>query len=307
MSRALTHSLLILVMILWGLNVVAVKFLVEYFPPILMQGARVFIAAIAVFIVLFFIRDLRKLNKKEWIYILIASLLGQLFHHGFLAVGLTETTASNSSIILGLIPLTTAILAMFFLNERLTFLKIIGIILGLSGVSIVIIYNNGGMGLVSKGDLFVFIAMVSQASSFIVIKKATISLSAKQMTAVMLLVGSLLLLSVSFILEPKGSTNLSVVPMGVWAVLISSAILATGLGHILYNLAINQIGAGQTAIFNNLIPFFALIGSFLLLGETIQMSQLVGFLLIVIGVLLGTGYVDFILSKHDKKTKSLQN
>ncbi|WP_321196083.1 DMT family transporter [Alteribacter populi] len=284
--------MLVIVMVIWGLNVVAVKYLVEHFPPVAMQGGRIFIAGVVAITVLYFLKDLRKLVPKEWGLILIAAVFGQLGHHALLAVGLVETTASNASLILGLIPITTAILAMIIFKDRLTFLRIIGILLGFSGVAIVVLQNGTGIGIISRGDVFVFVSMVSQAISFIVIKQLTVTVSSKQLTAVMLLVGSFLLLSMSFYLEPQARTGFSDAAGIVWSVFFLSAIFATGLGHILYNSAIQEIGPGQTAIFNNLVPFFALVGSFIFLGETILFTQIIGFILIVMGVLFGTGYVE---------------
>lgn len=81
LSREITYCLVIVVMILWGLNVVAVKYLVEFFPPITMQSLRILIAGIASIIVLIFLKELTKLSKGEWLYLIIAALLGQLGHH----------------------------------------------------------------------------------------------------------------------------------------------------------------------------------------------------------------------------------
>lgn len=80
--------------------------------------------------------------------------------------------------------------------------------------------------------------------------------------------------------------------------------MATGVGYIVFNAAIQQIGAGQTAIFNNFVPFFGLVFSALFLNETITASQLIGFVFIVAGVLFGTGYIEKL---RDKKHKRIVN
>lgn len=304
LSRIVTYSILLSVMFIWGLNVVAIKFLIEYIPPVTMQAFRILVAGIVTIIILYFLRDLRKLTKKEYVYIFLAAILGQLGHHAFLGLGLVETTATNAALILGLSPIVTSILAIIFLHDRLTMVRLFGIGLGFSGVAIVVLQNSGGLGSISRGDLFVFISMISQVCSFIIIKKLSSTLSTKQMTAVMLLVGSVLLLGLSFFVEPQGMTELSKGTVWVWIVLLVSAIFATGLGHILYNTAIHEIGAGQTAVFNNLIPFFALIGAYFFLGEQIIFTQILGFMLIVLGVLFGTGYVESVLIKRKSRGSS---
>lgn len=108
----------------------------------------------------------------------------------------------------------------------------------------------------------------------------------------MLLIGSVCIFFISMFMEPHGIQEMNVAGIGVWAVFLISAIVATGLGHLFYNLAISKIGASQTSIFNNLMPFFTLIGSVLFLGERIFIEQIIGFIFIVLGVILGTGYLE---------------
>ncbi|GEL08828.1 DMT family transporter [Salisediminibacterium halotolerans] len=292
MKQTGTYFILITVMFIWGMNVVAVKFLVEHFDPVMMQGLRIGTAGLAALIVLYFLKDLRKVTRTELIFIIAGALFGQVAHHSLLAVGLQYTTASNGSLILGLIPITTAVLAMIFLNENVTKSRFTGILLGFGGVALVVINPGDPAGAVSSGDLLVFLSMFAQAISFIIIRKVTGTLSSRQLTAMMLLIGSISLVGISFAVEPVTAEPFLTAGTLVWSVFFSSAILATGMGHILFNAAIQKIGAGKSAVFNNLVPFFALIGSFFFLGEQIYLTQIGGFILIVFGVLLGTGYIE---------------
>jgi drug/metabolite transporter (DMT)-like permease len=294
------YFILTLVMFSWGLNVVAVKFLVEHFPPLAMQGYRVLLAGLLSILILACIGQLRKLSKREWIFTILAAILGQLGHHAFLAVGLLETNASSAALILGLSPLTTSILAIIFLHDRLTWFRTIGIGLAFTGVAIVVSQNSTGIQMISRGDFYIFSSMFLQACSFILIKKVSTTLSPKQMTTYMLLIGAVCLLGISFFIEPQGTSNMAGGTMLIWGIFLVSAIFATGVGHILYNLAIERIGAGETAIFNNLIPFFAIVGAFIFLGEPVLLSQVIGFLLIMSGVLLGSGYIDSKWENHKK-------
>ncbi|WP_269758008.1 DMT family transporter [Thalassobacillus sp. C254] len=145
--------------------------------------------------------------------------------------------------------------------------------------------------------------MATQALSFIFIRQATSTISPALMTGYMFIVGSFFLLGLSVVFEPNGIKEMFTAPLYVWAIFIGSAVLATALGHQLFNGAIQKIGAGETAVFNNFVPFFGLVSSALLLGENITMPQIASFIFIVIGVLFGTGYVEkkFILYKNKKE------
>ncbi len=277
-------------MILWGLNVVMLKILVEEFPPITMTVFRIMVAGMAATAMILGRKWIKPLTRKEWKYTLLATFFGVVCHHAFLATGLTFTNASNAVLILALLPLTTSILAMIFLGDTVTKWRIVGI--GLAFIGVMFIQGGGGEHVFSFGELALFVAMFAQAISFIFIKKATATLDSRQMTSLMLLIGSFGLLTLSFVLEPGSIGTMFHAPVYAYIIFFISAILATAVGHFLFNAAIQKIGAGQTAIFNNFVPFFGLISSAIFLNEQVYWYQTFGFLFIVIGVLFGTGYIE---------------
>ncbi len=292
----LIYGLLFLVTAIWGLNMVIIKVLVEELPPQTMTAFRIMMAGITALIIIVFGKSFRRLSKREWIYTLLGCVFSVILHHSLIAVGLTMINASNASLILSLVPLTTAILAVLFLGEQLTKLRIIGFILALTGVFFIQGGSFSNMQM-SQGELILFIAMFVQAISFIFVKKATATLDSKQVTAIMYLFGSMGLLIISFITEPKGFNEMTSSTLFIYFLFIVSGVVATGVGYIVFNAAIQQIGAGKTAIFNNFVPFFGLVFSALFLNETITATQLIGFLFIVAGVLFGTGYIENRLAK----------
>jgi drug/metabolite transporter (DMT)-like permease len=303
MSQIGTYFILVFVMMMWGLNVVAIKILIEYFPPILMQSTRIFLGGLLLILFFWWRKNLQKLTRKEWIITIAAGVLGVTGHHLFLAIGLLHSTASNAGIILALSPLTTSILGIFFLKDRLTKMRMIGICLGFGGVVFVILNGNGTLGGISPGDFLIFMAMITQAFSFILIKQNSQSVNPKFMTAIMLTAGAIVMFLCSFFIDSKGVTSMAVPGTKVWIIFFLSGIVATGFGQLLYNMAIQEIGPGQTSVFNNLMPFFTLVGSVLFLKEKILFEQLIGFLFIVVGVVLGTGYVDdYVVRRKGRKT-----
>lgn len=292
----LIYGLVFFVTAIWGLNMVLIKVLVEHLPPQTMTAFRIMMAGITALIIIVFGKSFRRLSKREWIYTLLGCVFGVILHHSLIALGLTMIDASNASLILSLVPLTTAILGVLFLGEHLTKLRIIGFILALTGVFFIQGGSLSNMQL-SQGELILFIAMFVQAISFIFVKKATATLDSKQVTTIMYLFGSIGLLIISFITEPKGLNEMTSATFFIYFLFIVSGVVATGLGYIVFYAAIQQIGAGKTSIFNNFVPFFGLVFSALFLNEIITASQLIGFVFIVAGVLFGTGYIEKLWTK----------
>lgn len=293
--------LLVFVMLAWGLNVTATKIIVSAFTPITITSLRVFTAAVSVFIILFFLKKIRIPTKKEFGYILIASILNVVCHHYFLSIGLSKTSASNGGLILGLGPILTTTVAFFLLKNRVSFIQIIGIILGLVGVSFIVVLGNGGISGISIGDIYVFLSIFTQAFSFVMIKKISKTLDPRLMTGYMMLFGSAILFIISLIQEPQGLSLVSSGNLDVWMIFLASAVIATAIGHMIYNDAIGKVGVTEAAIFINLSPFFSLVGAVIFLNERITMSQLIGFLFILSGVILGSGALEEYLSQTKRK------
>lgn len=288
-------------MFLWGINVIAVKILVEHFSPIFIQSLRVMFAGLTLFVIIYFFGELKKITGKEWITVLMISFWGVFVHHLCLAEGLTMTTASNTAIILALVPVTTSILAIIFLGEQFTLLRVTGIISGFIGVALVITNGNGTLAYVSLGDLLIVGAMVSQAISLIFIKKITQTADVKQVTALTLMIGAASLFALSLMIRPQGFIETDNITFGLFFIFLFSSLIATGAGHVLYNLSMKKLGAGPASMYNNLIPIFALLGAVIFLNEIISIIQIFGLLFILVGILLGTGYLDTKLSSGKLK------
>lgn len=278
-------------MLAWGLNSIMMKVLVENFQPVTMAAWRIILATVTVFAVLFAMGKVRKLTKKEWKYVSVAAIFNVVVYNYLLSIGMQETSASNGGLIMGIAPLLNMVMAMIFLGMKGTWMKAVGIVIGFMGVSFIILNNGGALNGISMGDLNVFLAIVSQAFSYILISRVSRTIDPRLMTGYMMALGSIGLLIISFITEPQGIQSMIGAAPSVWIVFTISAVVSGALGHLIYNYAVGQVGAAESAIFMNLSPLFALIGSALLLGESITIIQVFGFLLIIAGVLLSSDLV----------------
>ncbi|MGM0805100.1 MAG: DMT family transporter [Bacillota bacterium] len=297
-----TYVILFLVMVVWGLNVTATKILVTNFLPVTITGIRVLTAGLTVFLLLSIIKKVRWLTKKEFWYVFLASIFNVVAHHYFLSIGLTETTATNGGLIMGMSPLLTTILAISFLGTPLTLLKSIGLLLGFSGVAFIVLEGNSQVAGISFGDGYILLSVLTQAVSFILIKRVAHTLDPRLMTGYMMVIGSLFLIVIGLIEEPQGFAGVvENSTVSLWLIYFASACIATAVGHMLYNEAIGKIGASEASIFINLNPFFALVGAYLFLGEQILFQHVFGFLLIITGVLLGSGAVEEIRNRRLRK------
>ena len=305
MNQWKIYGILVFVMFIWGFNLPAVKYLVGEVQPVTMTAFRIFVASLTVFAILGVFKLVRKPTTQEWKYIVLGAMLNVVGHHYFLSIGLTQTAGSTAGLILGTGPVLTAVLVSLLLRIYPSKLQWLGFVLGLGGVSATILAGGEGAGGFSLGDIFVFLAILTQVFSFIVISKAAKTLDPRLLTAYMFLVGSVVLFLISLVQEPGEIVEFLDVPPMFWLAFFGSGMIGTAVGHMLYNYSVGQAGPSKAAIFINLNTLFTLVGSSVFLGEDITTRHIFGLVLIVAGVIFGSGAAEDMWRKRRNRTKEL--
>lgn len=285
-------------MVFWGFNLSAVKVLVSSIDPILLTAVRIFVAGISVLVIAYFLNVFRLPTRKELKTIIFIGIFNVIIHHTILSLGIHYTSGVNSGLILGTGPLLTVILSIIFLKDRVTRLRVLGFILGFVGIGITTVGAGDGFSALSMGDLFVFIAILSQAISFILISKLNPDFDPRLLTGYMLVIGSFFIFVTSLFMKKDLGQLSYLFSWKLGLVFLFSAVACTAFGHMTYNYAIKQVGPVESAIFVNLNTFFSILGVALFLGEPVYMNHIGGMLLILIGVFIGSGAMDYLLRKR---------
>ncbi len=286
----LTYAILTFVVILWGVNVVMIKFLLGYFPPLSLAAIRMTLASLCLW-PCFFKHSLHNLPRRAWLPILGVAFSSILMHQIFLAFGLANTSATHASLILGLNPLLTALLASRYAAEKLSAAKLLGILFGFAGVLLVVSGKSANLS-TPFGDALMFLATLTAVFGYLCVKAATNIVSPLAVTAYSHLFAALGFAVLCLIQSaPLSYGNLqSALP---FAILLLSSFGSTALGGYLWNRGIQRIGASQTSLFQNGIPVAGIFASALFLAEPLGLQHIAALLLVLLGVSLGTGTLKF--------------
>ena len=290
------------VIVIWGLNVVMIKYL-AFFPPALIAAIRMSIAAFTLLPIVLWRTEKVKITSKDWGLITAVGISSITLHQILIAWGIQHTTAGTASLILGLNPLATALLAIPVLGEQLTRKKAMGIILGFSGVLLVVTTNGQDQGLSFNGwgDLLVFASMLLYVAGGLLIRKVTArGIPVLTVTTYSHVIASILLWATSAVIYPMDVFHHIDMRPFTWLVIGISGVLSTGIGTLGWNYGIRQIGAGRTAIFLNGMPLASLLFAALLLHEELKIYHTIALLLIIIGVYLGSQNVTKISKKSER-------
>ncbi|MCG7840282.1 MAG: DMT family transporter, partial [Methanomassiliicoccales archaeon] len=150
-----THALLILAGMIWGTSFVAGKLGVEATDPFLFTVLRAVFSAISIIPFFFLYKfDYSMFKSKALWGVALLNAMGILLQN----VGLTQTTASNTVLLIDINVVIVAVLASVVLKERLNRRIVIGLVLGMAGVGLIAtkgdLTNLGGGNFV--GDMLVF-------------------------------------------------------------------------------------------------------------------------------------------------------
>ena len=120
---------LIVLAIIWGSSFILIKKSLVGLTPIQLGALRTFIAG--VFILLIGFRSLKKIQKHQWRYIVVSSLLGTLFPAFFFAFAITGIDSSVASILNSLTSLNALIVATLFFGVVFKRVQLVGVLIEL--------------------------------------------------------------------------------------------------------------------------------------------------------------------------------
>ena len=164
------HLALLGANVIYGANYIIAK---DIMPHKIGPAAFVFLRIVAASILFWLIKATikEKVEKKDFLRLIVCGLLGVATNQLFFFHGLNLTSPIDASIIITTIPVLVLIFSAFILKERITSNKILGLIIGGIGAIILITYGNKAGGTSSVlGNVFVFCNACSYALYLVLVK-----------------------------------------------------------------------------------------------------------------------------------------
>jgi len=274
--------LALVVIIVWGLNFVVIKIGLHEMPPMLLGALRFLLAA---FPAVLFIK--RPQIPLRWLlaYGLTISLGQFAFLFSAMSVGMP---AGLASLVLQSQAFFTLLFAVLFLGERFRLANLFGLLVAAGGLLLIGMQGNGLITL--AGFALTLCAAAMWALGNIVTRKL-----GKVNLVGLVVWGSLIpplpFLALSWLLEGPVAIESALrgFTLDTLLVLIYLAFGATILGYGLWSRLLSRYPASQVAPFSLLVPVVGLTSSALLLDERLSTLQLLGALLVLLGLLLNVG------------------
>lgn len=270
--------------LLWASSFVALKIAFRYLDPMVVIFGRMLVGSVCFLLLPATFRGLR-LRRGDWRPMVFMAFCEPCLYFLFEARAIENTTASQAGMIAAILPLLVAVVARVVLKEHISRRVLAGFFVAIIGVCWLSLAAESSRFAPHpiRGNAYEFFAMVCATGYIITLKRLTAHYSPFFLTAVQAFVGSLFYLPLLFL--PGTALPAQWHPAGVAMVVYLGAGITLG-AYGLYNYGVSRIPVSQATAFVNLIPVFAVILGWLILGETFTGPQYLAAVVVFLGVFL---------------------
>lgn len=236
----------------------------------------------------------QKVAKKDFLLLAACGLFGVAINQLFFFHGLNLSSAINSGIIMTINPILVIVLAYFILKERITWPKVLGILIGATGAILLTLTGSSGHGDSMLGDFFLFINAVSYAIYLVIAKPLMKKYNPLTVITYVFTFGSMFVLLYPPTITELLQTDFSAITFGIWWKIGYVIVGVTFFTYLLTMYGLKYLSPSVSSAYIYLQPVlvivFAILLSYLGIAEdysgTITIKKFVYMLLIFVGVWL---------------------
>ncbi|MET0462328.1 MAG: EamA family transporter [Chitinophagaceae bacterium] len=289
-TRAKAIFALAMVCFLWGTTWLASKQGVKYMPSLQMAGIRQSIGGLC-YVIFFLWKGARLPDRKEWISIIILSLLNFALTNGLSTWGLQHITAGLGAIIGSIFPLWLVVIGLFTSSGKIPARAIIGLLIGFAGICIVFFDHLSDF----KNPDFRFGIFISLAATWtwafgtLYTKKKAASFNPYfSLGLQMVISGFILLVFTQVANTPSNQLAIpfSEIPWQSWASVGYLVLFGSLISFMAYLYALQNLPTEQASIYAYVNPVVAALLGSLLFSEKITIYIIIGGLVALAGVYL---------------------
>ena len=273
--------------VFWGIPYLFIKIAVRELDPTVVVFARVGIAAAVLLPVAIHRRVLRQLRERWYVVAALAcvQIVGPFL---LISYGEQHIASSLTSLLIAADPLLVALFALRFdPGERVSGLRLVGLLIGMGGVVTLLGLDVGGDEQRLLGAAFVLLAAAGYAAGALLIKRPTIAaLPSLGVVTVECITATIVLLPLAVTRLPGKIPDMEVI-----ASLLVLGLICTALAYLIFFALVAEVGASRGTVITYVNPAVSVLLGVTLLGEPLNAAIIVGFLLIILGSWLSTGGV----------------
>ncbi|MCG2614431.1 EamA family transporter [Terrimonas sp. NA20] len=289
-TRAKAIFALAMVCFLWGTTWLASKQGVKYMPSLQMAGIRQSIGGLC-YVIYFLSKGAKLPNRKEWVSIVILSLLNFALTNGLSTWGLQHITAGLGAIIGSIFPLWIVVIGLFTSSTKIPTKAIIGLLIGFAGICVVFFDHLSDF----QNPDFRFGILISLAATWtwafgtLYTKKKAASFNPYFSLGLQMVISGFILLVFTQVANTPSSKlaiPFSEIPWQSWASVGYLVLFGSLISFMAYLYALQNLPTEQASIYAYVNPVVAAMLGALLFSEKITLYIIAGGLVALAGVYL---------------------
>ena len=228
----------------------------------------------------------KTINKRDiWDFILLG-VVGIIPPSVFLAWGIARSSSANAAILSLTIPILLTVMAVWFVGERITTIRVASLVLALFGTVLISFSDLSGASFQSGllvGNFVIFLAGAGSAFYNAYGKRLLLRFSELEVLVYGYLAAVPVCALIALFSGEHLFSDMLAAPSSVWLSIGVLGGLSWGLAMVLWMWVLNRIAASQASVSIYLLSVFGVILSAITLHEKLSLVQLLGGLLVVVG------------------------
>lgn len=275
-------ALLLFVIITWGYSWVLMKIGLQYMEPLTFAAYRCGVGGLAMLPFLY-IKGISLPKGEKWVNYTMIGLFQTTGMFGFMLYGMKLVTAGKTSVLLYTMSIWTCLLSHYYLKEKLSASRWLGVISGFLGIICIL----GWDAIVNQdteilfGELLILIGAVSWAISNIWFKKTVMNDDASLVNGMQLLIGAAGLALLA--LPTEGLVHIKWTWVSA-SIILFTGVVASAIDFTIWFYLLKKLDTYAVSVSVMLVPVFGLFFDWLQLGRSLDIGVIVGGLLILIGI-----------------------
>ena len=279
--KIIDYVLLTILALIWSSAFFNIKIATYSYGPVTIAFLRIFFGAIPVIGLCLFKKIKIEAFSKDWHWFAAIGLINLVIPFFLIAYGVQKVQSNLAAILMASTPLSATVLAHLFTeNEKINFTKVLGVLIGFSGI--VFLFSDNI--LINESNIKSALLILLGSTFYVIGGLLTIKISNKKnenVTASILIWATIFLIPITAYTEqpwnltPSTESTISVIYLGV---------VATGLAWLLrFRILVNN-GLVFQAQVAYLIPIFGIILGYIFLNELITPKVLIAVLAVIAGI-----------------------
>ena len=267
--------------LIWASAFFNIKIATYSYGPVTIAFLRIFLGAIPVVALCFFKKIKIVAFSQDWYWFAAIGIINLVIPFFLIAYGVQKVQSNLAAILMASTPLSATILAHFFTeNEKINFIKVLGVLIGFSGI--VFLFSDDI--LINENNIFSALLILGGSTFYVIGGLLTLKVSNKKnenVTASILIWATIFLMPITAYVEqpwdlnPRLDSTISLIYLGIFS---------TGIAWLMRFRILKNNGLVFQAQVAYLIPIFGIVLGYIFLNEIITSKVIVAVAAVVLGI-----------------------